>query len=161
MKRRDHYDSESIICTEEPWYNEPLYNEVLGKRLIFFAPLTAKLIMKKNLDISSTKPRYSEQISSVLCHFVFEVLPSKITEKCAFLVLSSRTFAKSKIVFGSKLCAPTCNKSYCYQNEVASKKIDRVNERTRTTSCPKQLQVNLPCHALQTSRREASVLKLR
>ena len=146
IKRRNHYDSESIICTEEPRYDKPLYNEVLGKRLIFFAPLTAKLIMKKNLDISSTKPLYSEQISSVLCHFVFEVLPSKITEKCAFLVLSSRTFAKSKIVFGSKLCAPTCDivlRSRYFKTAV-SEKIDRVNELTYTTNCPKRLQLNLP-----------------
>lgn len=41
------------------------------------------------------------------------------------------------------------------------KKIDWVNELTHTTSFPKQLQVNLPCHALKTSRLEANVIKIR
>ena len=46
-------------------------------------------------------------------------------------------------------------------NEAVSKQIDWVNELTHKTSFPKQLQVNLPCHALQTSRREANVIKMR
>ena len=46
-------------------------------------------------------------------------------------------------------------------NEAVSKQIDWVNELTHKTSFPKQLQVNLPCHALQTSRREANVIEIR
>ena len=51
------------MCTVEPRYNEPLYNEVLGITNEFLSPILIVRYMKKNLE--KKKPWYSEHVLPV------------------------------------------------------------------------------------------------
>ena len=60
--------SNMLCITVEPWYSEPLYNEVLGKVNDFLCPSNNEIW--KRTWMNESKPRYSEQILPVPWPFV-------------------------------------------------------------------------------------------